>query len=180
MSGETEEKVSGWTVDTLKEHVEHLFADLKLYAEALVVAEHDLRLARREDDKEAIHKAEHAMEKRLDGMNEIREQLRDQATHFAQSDWVTSEIEKLEQTVTRNREDMTGMLPRETFETHKNDLTKWRSGVDAYMAANVGRRDGQADLKDDRRGFIGATVGIIGSAIGVLFLVTTLITLLAK
>lgn len=60
MSGETEASVSGWTTDTLKEHVNKQF---------------ELR-------DRAILTALAANEKRLDAMNEFRQTLSDQAGLF--------------------------------------------------------------------------------------------------
>jgi hypothetical protein len=60
VSGETEANISGWTVDTLRSHIEKQF---------------DLR-------DRAIDAALVAAEKRLDGMNEFRQTLSDQAATF--------------------------------------------------------------------------------------------------
>lgn len=66
MSGETEQQVSGWTVDTLHSHV------IGLLREA------DRRYEQRfEGQEKAITKAETATNDRLEGMNEFRNQQRD-------------------------------------------------------------------------------------------------------
>lgn len=66
MSGETDDRVSGWTVDTLRSHFER------------VLAERDLRYqSQRADDKEAVKTALAANDRRLDGMNEFRKSLSD-------------------------------------------------------------------------------------------------------
>jgi len=97
VSGETEKSVSGWTVDTLNAHVretlierdrryeqrfaaqEHALAERDLFLERLA-AERDKQVAAAFNaSSRAIEKAEIANEKRLDGMNEFRSTLSDQA-----------------------------------------------------------------------------------------------------
>jgi len=60
-----------WTVGTLKEHV------LKL------MAEYDRRYQQQfTDSKEAVDKALESLNKRLDGMNEFRNSLKDQESKY--------------------------------------------------------------------------------------------------
>jgi len=71
MSGETERNVSGWTVDTLKQHMDQRFI------------ESDERLRIRITTAEAaVNKAEVATEKRFEGVNEFRKTLSDQTATF--------------------------------------------------------------------------------------------------
>lgn len=92
MSGETEQQVSGWTVDTLHSHVLGL------------LRESDLRYRDRfEAQEKAITKAEVATNDRLNGMNEFRDQQRDIIALFmprseAGADKATTErrLDKLE------------------------------------------------------------------------------------
>lgn len=68
MSGETEQDVSGWTVDTVHVHL------LDLIRAA------DIRYTQRfEAQAEAIRKAEDATEKRFESVNEFRAALTDQS-----------------------------------------------------------------------------------------------------
>lgn len=64
MSGETEKQVSGWTVDTLKEHLE-----------AQIVAEHV-----------AITLAREELERRLEGLNELRKEVTNDRSQFLKVD----------------------------------------------------------------------------------------------
>ena len=82
MSGETEASVSGWTTDTLREHLGQRIDAL------------DRALSRRMDDadkaiqaalvsaEKAVVKAETASEKRFEGVNEFRKALSDQTATF--------------------------------------------------------------------------------------------------
>ena len=82
MSGETEASVSGWTVDTLREHMGQRITDQgaalnrrmddadKAIQAALVSAE------------KAVAKAENAAERRFEGVNEFRKALSDQTATF--------------------------------------------------------------------------------------------------
>lgn len=77
MSGETEKQVSGWTVDTLKEHFSQRFTDSDKAIQAALLAA-----------KEAVLKAENATEKRFEATNEFRGQLADQtATLLPRSEY---------------------------------------------------------------------------------------------
>lgn len=79
MSGETEANISGWTVDTLRDHVNQMMsAHDRRYEQRFNAQEQavkDALLAA----KEAVIKAETATEKRFEGVNEFRGQLADQA-----------------------------------------------------------------------------------------------------
>ena len=71
MSGETETRPSGWTVDTLKEYIQQRFTDQdKAVQSALSAA------------KEAVNKAETAADKRFEAVNEFRQTLSDQTSTF--------------------------------------------------------------------------------------------------
>lgn len=90
MSGETREKVSPWTIDSLREYMDSMLAasDLryqqrfdaqeKAVRDALAAAEKAVAAAMSAASL-AVTKAEISAEKRLDSVNEFRGQLRDQA-----------------------------------------------------------------------------------------------------
>jgi hypothetical protein len=71
MSGETARQESGWTVDTLKEHLESLLYEQRTAMEAAFAA-----------SEKAILKAENATERRFESVNEFRAQLAEQTTSF--------------------------------------------------------------------------------------------------
>jgi len=93
MSGETEEQVSGWTVDTLRAHMAALMAEKDLrdqqrfdaqqlaLRDALTAQEKAVNAALTAAEQ-AVQKAEGAAEKRFDAVNEFRGQLADQARDF--------------------------------------------------------------------------------------------------
>jgi predicted transcriptional regulator len=82
MSGETEQQVSGWTVDTLNEHLQRII-DEKLAAQDVLITERDRRYEQRfEAQEKAIQKAETATEKRFESVNEFRSVLSDQTRSF--------------------------------------------------------------------------------------------------
>ena len=68
MSGETGKVESGWTTDTLKEHMNQRFTDNDKAVQAALLSA-----------KEAVLKAEVASEKRFESVNEFRGQLADQS-----------------------------------------------------------------------------------------------------
>ena len=65
-----------------------------------------------ETSKAAVSKAESATDKRLEGMNEFRDTLSDQAAHFVTKDSLASLVEKLEAQIDRNREDLDALAKR--------------------------------------------------------------------
>lgn len=62
--------------------------------------------------QEAITKAEAATDRRLEGMNEFRDSLSDQATRFVTKDALDSLVAKLESEIDRNREDLDSLAKR--------------------------------------------------------------------
>ncbi len=82
MSGETEKEVSGWTVDTLHNHISDLMrAADKRYEQRFDAQEKAVKDALASADR-AVNKAETASEKRLDSVNEFRKTLSDQTGTF--------------------------------------------------------------------------------------------------
>lgn len=93
MTGETEKEVSGWTVDTLRAHIQFQIEDLrgmlqerydtqtKAVDAAFKAAEGAVQAALASAEK-AVTKAEVAAEKRFEATNEFRGQLSDQAATF--------------------------------------------------------------------------------------------------
>lgn len=82
MSGETEQNVSGWTTDTLKDHFDTLrFTDQENMKQRFLAAEERTTVALTAADR-AVVKAEMATEKRFDAVNEFRQTLADQASRL--------------------------------------------------------------------------------------------------
>jgi hypothetical protein len=95
-------KYSGWTVGTLKEHVEAILeqkdirdrqqydASQRALDAALLAADRAV-LAALSAAKEAVIKAETATERRFDSVNEFRQTLSDQAATFmSRAEWATA------------------------------------------------------------------------------------------
>ena len=93
MAGETEEKPSGWTVDTLHALVRALLAESDKRYEQRFISQQEAIQAALLAQKEAVNaalvaadraviKAETAAEKRFEGVNEFRATLADQAANL--------------------------------------------------------------------------------------------------
>ncbi len=79
MSGETEEHISGWTVDTLRAHISDMMgAHDRRYEQRFEAQEKAVNSALRAA-QDAVTKAELATEKRFESVNEFRAQLSDQS-----------------------------------------------------------------------------------------------------
>jgi len=104
VSGETEQEVSGWTVDTYRVHNDRFLEERdrrieqRFTSQALAV---DAALAAA---KEAVDKAEKAQERRLDLLNEFRAQSSDEQARFATREFVdtiASTQTKMENSIAR-------------------------------------------------------------------------------
>lgn len=130
MSGETEDNISGWTVDTLRANVQRQIDDLRVMLDeryqtqtkatdaafaaqqkametAFIAADKAVQTALLSAEK-AVTKAEVAAEKRFEATNEFRGQLADQAATFmprteadATSDRLAEQINELKDRMNR-------------------------------------------------------------------------------
>ena len=123
MSGETEASVSGWTTDTLHQHLSRRMDDL------------DRALSRRMDDadkaiqaalvsaEKAVAKAEAASERRFEGVNEFRQTLSDQAATFPTRNEVAAQIERVNSDTARNADRIAEMELRLTSRLDRGEGT---------------------------------------------------------
>lgn len=110
MSGETEQHVSGWTVDTLKEYTEQRFISAE----------------------KAIQIANEASEKRFDAVNEFRGQLGDQVRTFLPRAEYDARHETLENRVS----ELTNRINRSEGQDKGSAITMGK--IYAAMGAAVG------------------------------------------
>lgn len=147
MSGETEKQVSGWTVDTLKEHLEGLISYLKDVSD-----ERDRLYKERHDSADkAIIKAETAQREYNERSNEFRGQLDDQAKRLVSRLEVESMIKEVEARIARNVE----------------DIREIREKTSAGGGVAVGTRMVKDERRADRAGMI-SMLGSIMTFIGLL------------
>lgn len=138
----------------LRMHITEQVQSIKaaLAAQERLGEEKDKRLeAVHEAAQEAIAKAEQSMERRLDSMNEFRDQLSDQAARFIPREVYDAGIEQArrerEGLVERLNRNENKTLPREVFEASLAEWQTWRSGVDDFLAAH---RGGQQAIEQRR------------------------------
>lgn len=84
MSGETEKQVSGWTVDTLKEHLTEMIVGNDLRYEQRFKAAEQAVSAALAAQRDATSVAGIISEKRMDGLNELRGMAEDQSKVFTE------------------------------------------------------------------------------------------------
>lgn len=114
MSGETEEHVSGWTVDTLHVHMAQRMADLdRVLSRRMDDADRAIQAALVSAEK-AVDKANDANEKRFEGVNEFRKALADQTATFIPRPEYDTAHDALVARVTANVERMTALELRLT------------------------------------------------------------------
>ena len=90
--------------------------------------------------KEAVTKSEHAIDKRLEGMNEFRAQLSDQSASF---------------------------LPRETFDSTMNGWDLWRQSVDRSLSINSGENSGRREIQSSLRANLTIAVSVIAVMVAI-------------
>ncbi len=125
----------------LSDHIDDQVAQVRLSLESLKEFLHE-RDGRMDDrfiaHKEAIGKAEVSLNKRLEAMNEFREELRDQAATFATREAMDAGSKQLSVLIERNREDLAeqrGVYLRvAAFDAALSELAAWRTKVDVRDA----------------------------------------------
>lgn len=151
MSGETEQNISGWTVDTLHNHLFALLAEKDArYAQRFDAQQQALRDALTAQEKavnaaltaaqQAVQKAEMAAEKRFDAVNEFRGQLADQAKEF---------------------------LPRNEYSVAHTALNEKVSTLEARANQMTGRTSGMSDGWGYIIGAIGALAAVVAIVVAV-------------
>ena len=164
-SAATDVSLREFVMQSMRDLDRHLSNEIKRVEDALA-AEVELRRARREDDMRAVDKAEESMTRRLDAMNELREQLNSQALTFVNVSEFKAEMDKLETLIERNRQDIDstrgGLLPRETYETTVQQWSEWRAGVDRVLSLTAGERSGSRLTWGTMAGLLAAFATVIG------------------
>jgi gas vesicle protein len=97
---------------SLREYLTSLINAAERRSDARFDAMKDMVETAFETAKEAISKAETATDRRLEGMNEFRDTLSDQASHFVTKDALESLVDKLETQINRNRDDLDSLAKR--------------------------------------------------------------------
>jgi len=195
VSGETEERPSGWTTDTLHDLFVNLIEERDLRYQqrfdaqeqalqaALIAAEKAVTAALAAAEK-AVNKAETAAEKRFESVNEFRAQLGDQARTFAPREYVETQFDALDrrlaelvtarQTAIDEARTMTaGLLPREVFDVALSQSLSDRQ----LLRDRIGTLEGE--LKAARRAST-AYVTAVGFGVTALTIALTVLTLFLR
>jgi len=111
-------------------------------------------------EKENLTKASAALDKRLEGMNGIRDQLRDQAAKF-----VDREVDIAQNTATEKRIDQ-----------NRVDLAELR----LLIATKVGREDNKQEFTQSRRADVGLRNSTVGMMVAVAALVVSVVVVIVN
>lgn len=117
--------ISEWTIDTLYVHLMRVVEDLDKRLQIALKSVEQTAAAAQASSERATTKAEVAMEKRFDGVNEFRQTLGDQAKQFI------------------TREEVQG---RNTAQD--KEMAGVSSRLDRMEAANLGKQDTEKSRKD--------------------------------
>lgn len=174
-AGETEEKPSAWTIDTVLAHLDRINQEMdRRYEQRFLAQQNAVDLALSRVDKEfhehlqqvreetrlsldaadkAIAKSEAATEKRFESVNEFRGQLQDQATRFM------PRLEA-EQRIEQNTEKLAALDGR-----HTSDVAEIRSRLDLTAGRGLGIEKGW--------GILVGLAGLVGGVIAVVISLTS-------
>ena len=134
MTGETRSDESGWTVDTLHEHLDVRMADKDVRDQQRFDAQSQAIAAALQAAKEAVAKAETATEKRFESVNEFRAQLADLVAR---------------------------LLPRNEYDTAHQALIEKISDLASRIDRTEGKATGGRDLWGYLVGAVGIVVAIV-------------------
>lgn len=160
MSGETEASVSGWTVDTLREHLTQRIDDQdRLHTRRMDDADKAIQAALVSAEK-AVSKAEAASEKRFEGVNEFRAQ---------QADLIATFLPRPEYAAAH-----------EALIDRLNVLTERFSALELRLSSRLdtaqGTLAGGQETREQARLNLGAWVGVAALALTVIALVLAYVT----
>ena len=106
-------------------------------------------------EKENLDKASVALDRRLEGMNGIRDQLRDQAAKFVDRELDVAQNNSMEKRIDQNRVDIAELR--------------------LLIATKVGREDNRTEFRTDNRAQMTLRNGTIGMMIAVAALVVSIV-----
>jgi hypothetical protein len=195
VSGETEERPSGWTTDTLKDMFLRLIDEHDhRYQQRFQAQEQAVRDALAAQEKQvaqallsaqqAVNKAETAAERRFESVNEFRAQLSDQVATFVRREYLDSQLDALDRRLAdqaRERQNALdqartltdGLLPREVYETFASQSAADRQ----VLRDRIGTLEGE--LKAARRAST-AYVTAVGFGVTALTIALSILTLFLR
>jgi CHASE3 domain sensor protein len=114
VGGETESDVSGWTVDTLRQHFQRQHDDLKDLLGERADSQRVAMSAALASAEKAVTVANTAAEKRFDSVNEFRQTLTDQANTLMSRAEATALLAALSERLTRLEDRMNTATGQDT------------------------------------------------------------------
>jgi hypothetical protein len=167
VGGETEKSVSGWSVDTLKEYVERVVSDLRLYLDSKLadlkeylvqqaMAQAEAVKAALAAAEKAVNKAEANVEKWRESQNEWRAAMSDREKEFARKAEVKAQVEHLEK------------LAESKFKANSERIDRHEARISALeqRGHNI---EGQSSGRKDVWGYVVGAVGLAGALIAIFF-----------
>jgi hypothetical protein len=137
---------SGWTIDTLHEHLLALLAEMDRRLTAAIAAQDKAVQIAMIASEKAVVKAETAAERRFENVNEFRGQLADQAATF---------------------------MPRAEAEQRMGQLDKAVGSLEVAVSSSGGRAGGVSASWAMMLGLGGLVITLVGVAVAVLVAANT-------
>ena|SRR5688572_26422155 len=123
MGGETEKSVSGWTVDTLKEFNDEQIGRLR----GEVRDQKELLQAENASTAQALVVAREALEKRLEGLNDLRKEVVNDRTQFVKTDVYVPAHEELRRQRVVDAEKI--VIIQGDLKNNENDISAIKSSL---------------------------------------------------
>jgi len=164
VSGETEEHVSGWTVDTLHAHVEQQITDLRKQLDERHTAQNSAVQAALTSAEKAVGKAETAAERRFESVNEFRAQLSDQATRFVTRVEAETAHNAILDRITEQAKVVANTVPRAEWDAGHNRLIEQVKELNDRVTGMEGRSRGLAL----GWGYLVAGIGVVATIITII------------
>jgi len=190
LSGETEEKQSAWTTDTLREYllskiqaVEEKLKDHKVLLDeryktqseslstAFLAADKAVQAALTSAEK-AVAKAEGSADKRFDGVNEFRRTLSDQAKEFAErsKDFMSRTEADAKITAIVEKADSLEKANVTAHQLQSQRLSELDQRLSSRLDLTKGKSDGTNNTIAFLFAFITVTVAIVATVITIITL----------
>lgn len=167
-------KLSGWTLETLKAFFDERTRAVEKAAKQRSDELESAHRRQREDDRMSREKVELALDKRLESMNEFRNQLRQQTNDFVRRETHESMItqEKLAREAALLRVD-------EKFDEYVKRYEQRQREVDTLLSIQKGAADEARHTALEQARKTNRNIALVGAVLGVLVFVLNLLPYLS-
>lgn len=174
MPGETKDKISGWTVDTLHAHVQTIINERDRLVMALL-SERDERYKQRFDSQtEAVHLTAEVAKEAKAAANEWRSAMKDREVMFLPRSEFASIIKEWSDWRVRVTQDINDKLVRLTYEREHKTMIDEVSSLRLQMTNWFSKSEGRGKGLNQGWGYIVGGAGFIVALISIFLFLSSL------